>query len=188
MADNDERLEKLLSILSQQSGVLGLDIGKHSEEAVELKKQFFINVTTTIESINKLIDSHSLAIADLQKHLYSIQLNFKTELSALKDFMIKEIKELREYHDEDFDKYTEKIEVKLNKIVDKLDSIPETISDFKNTQTQDSLQFKNALIKDEIRPLGDKVTNIYIKVMVLSSVAGIIGSVLFSLFLTLVRR
>lgn len=188
MANNEEKLEQLLDILAQQSNVLDFSLGKHNKEAVEIKKQFFLNVTNTLESINKVIESHTATIGELQKSIYEIRLNSKMELSALKDFIINELKELRKYHDEDYEKYTEKMDTKLSKLVDKVDSIPGTILDLRNTHTQDSIQFKNDLIKEEIRPLGDKVTNIYIKVMILSSVAGILGSIAFSLLLAFIKR
>lgn len=196
--EKDEAINKLIGVITQQSSLLGLGSDKHGEEAIELKKEWFKHVLSSLEKTNIVLDKAHLAIGDLQKDFHQHQLELKTDFAKLKDFVNDEIKEIRAYHDEDFEKFSEKLEGKLNKINEKLEKIPDTVSKLKedlkeelavnklNTANESS-KFKDVLIKDEIKPLGDRVTNIYIKVMVLSTVAGIVASALLSILLSAIK-
>jgi len=196
--EKDEAINKLIGVITQQSSLLGLGSDKHGEEAIELKKEWFKHVLSSLEKTNAVLDKAHLAIGDLQKDFHQHQLELKTDFAKLKDFVNDEIKEIRAYHDDDFEKFSEKLEGKLNKITEKLERIPDSVSKLKEELKEDlasnkinvateSSKFKDGLIKDEIKPLGDRVTNIYIKVMVLSTVAGIVASALLSIILSAMK-
>jgi hypothetical protein len=196
--EKDEAINKLIGVITQQSSLLGLGSGKHGEEAIELKKEWFKHVLSSLEKTNQALDKAHIAIGDLQKEFHNHQLDTKTDFAKLKDFVNEEIKEIRAYHDDGIEKYAEKIENKLTKINEKLEIIPANIAKIKEElkdglagsktdATIESSRCKDVLIKDEIKPLGDRVTNIYIKVMVLSTVAGIIASALLSIVLSAMK-
>jgi len=185
--EKDETINKLITALAQQSSLLGLGSEKHGEEAIELKRQWFIQVASSLEKTNRALESINLAVIDLQKSFHLHQLDVKTELAKLKDFVNVEIKEINSCNDNDYEKLVEKLEGKLNKINEKLEAITTSISKIKEDNIKDFAIFKDRLVLDEIKPLGDKVINIYIRVMVLSTVAGIIASAVLTVILAFIK-
>jgi hypothetical protein len=196
--EKDETINKLITALAQQSSLLGLGSEKHGEEAIELKKEWFRTVASSLEKTNIAVDKAHVAIGDLQKTLHLHQLDVKTEMSKLKDFVNAELKDIKEYHDEDVEKFSEKLETKLNRITEKLEQIPANVlklrEDLKDGLTalkadavKDSSSFKDKMLSEEIKPLDARVTNIYVKVMVLSTVAGIVASAILSVVLAYVK-
>jgi hypothetical protein len=196
--EKDEQINKLINALAQQSSLLGLGSEKHGEEALELKKEWFRVVASSIGKTNDAIDKAHLAIGDLQKAFHAHQLDVKTEMSKLKDFINLELKDIKIYHDEDLEKVTEKLEAKLTRITERLEQIPDNVSKLKddlkdglaNTKSdvvREAISFRDKLMLDEIKPLSDRVTNIYIKVMVLSMVAGIVASTILSVLLAYLK-
>lgn len=181
--EKDETINKLITALAQQSSLLGLGSEKHGEEAIELKKEWFKTVASSLEKTNQAIDKAHVAIGDLQKAFHTHQLDFKTELAKLKDFINAELKDLKTFHDEDVEKLAEKLETKINKINDKLEQIPIAASNLKDELKKNAETSRDKMMADEIKPINDRVTNIYIKVMVLSTVAGIVASALLSIIL-----
>jgi phage-related minor tail protein len=196
--EKDETINKLITALAQQSSLLGLGSEKHGEEAIELKKEWFRTVASSLEKTNISVDKAHMAIGDLQKVLHLHQLDVKTDMSKLKDFVNSELKDIKEYHDTDLEKFSEKLEYKLNKITEKLEQIPIVVANLKDDlkdglanlkadTARDSSSFKDKLMSDEIKPLDNRVTNIYIKVMVLSTVASIVASAILSIILAYVK-
>jgi hypothetical protein len=202
-----EAIGKLLDIISQQSSMLKLSgDDKTMEDAVEIKREWFKQVYSGIEKTNQSIEKAQEAISDLQADLHQHEQESFKKLMEVKDVLNSEIKDVRQTYIKDLDKLSDKFDRSLQRLTEKLENLPVELSKIREdlkkdltalrVEVNDSIEkiktnaktFETDLKKDELKPLNDKVTNIYIKVAVLSSVAGILGSIAVSVILAYMKN
>jgi SMC interacting uncharacterized protein involved in chromosome segregation len=205
---NDEALKKLgrlLDAVSSPGSSIGLSLDKHSEEAVELKREWFKSVFSGIEKTNNSIEKAQQAIGDLQSNLHTHEQDSYRKLMEVKDAFNLEIKDLRIKYATDLEKIHERLERNITRVTEKFDVLPGNLSKVKEDLRIDVSNLKTELLdnidrvknniltieKDikekEIKPLTDKVTNLTIRVAVISCIAGLVGSAVFSIVLAYIK-
>jgi hypothetical protein len=205
---NDEALKKLgrlLDAVSSPGSSLGLSLDKHSEEAIELKREWFKSVFSGIEKTNSAIEKAQQTIGDLQNDLHTHEQDSYRKLMEVKDAFNLEIKDLRIKYATDLEKIHERLERNITRVTEKFDVLPGNLSKVKEDLRLDMSNLKTELLSNidrvknnilgiekdikekEIKPLADKVTNLTIRVAVISCVAGLVGSAIFSIVLAYIK-
>jgi len=205
---NDEALKKLgrlLDAVSSPGSSLGLSLDKHSEEAIELKREWFKSVFSGIEKTNTAIEKAQQAIGNLQDDLHTHEQDSYRKLMEVKDAFNLEIKDLRIKYATDLEKIHERLERNITRVTEKFDVLPGNLSKVKEDLRLDIANLKTELLSNvdrvknnvlliekdikekEIKPLADKVTNLTIRVAVISCVAGLVGSAIFSIVLAYIK-
>jgi hypothetical protein len=205
---NDDALKKLgrlLDAVSSPGSSLGLNLDKHSEEATELKREWFKSVFSGIEKTNISIEKAQQAIGDLQADLHEHEQDSYRKLMEVKDVINTEMKDMRLKYAMDLEKLHDRLERNINKINEKLESLPENLAKIREDLKSDIASLKTEVMSNidkvkgevravesnikekELKPLTDKVTNLTIRVAVISCIAGLVGSALFSIVLAYIK-
>jgi hypothetical protein len=205
---NDEALKKLgrlLDAVSSPGSSLGLSLDKHSEEAIELKREWFKSVFSGIEKTNSSIEKAQQAIGELQDDLHAHEQDSYRKLMEVKDVINTEIKDMRLKYAVDLEKLHDRLERNINKINEKLEALPESLAKIKEDLRADVSNLKTDILgniervkteirtveanikEKELKPLTEKVTNLTIKVAVISCIAGLVGSAVFSMILAYIK-
>jgi hypothetical protein len=200
-----KKLGRLLDAVSSPGSSLGLSLDKHSEEAIELKREWFKSVFSGIEKTNSAIEKAQQTIGDLQNDLHTHEQDSYRKLMEVKDAFNLEIKDLRIKYATDLEKIHERLERNITRVTEKFDVLPGNLSKVKEDLRLDMSNLKTELLSNidrvknnilgiekdikekEIKPLADKVTNLTIRVAVISCVAGLVGSAIFSIVLAYIK-
>jgi hypothetical protein len=206
---NDEALKKLdriLDVVSSPGSSLGLSLDKHSEEAIELKREWFKSVFSGIQKTNNSIEKAQQAIGELQDDLHAHEQDSYRKLMEVKDVINTEIKDIRLKYALDLEKLHDRLERNINKINEKLEALPENLAKIKEDLRADVANLKTDILgnierakieirtveanikEKELKPLTEKVTNLTIKVAVISCIAGLVGSAAFSMILAYIKN
>jgi DNA anti-recombination protein RmuC len=188
-----EAINKLLDIISKQSSLLGLG-GDKSDDAVELKKEWFKQVYSGIEKTNQSLEKAQAAISELQSDLHAHEQTSYERLVSAKESFNKELREVRQQYAQDLEKLHNRIEASIQKMNDRLEKLPADIAGVREELRKELNSISNvvsatidSLKEKELKPINDRVTSIYIKVAVISTVAGIIASAALTIILTFMK-
>jgi hypothetical protein len=192
--DNKEAIDKLLDIISKQNSLLGLS-GNKTDEAVELKREWFKQVYNGIERTNESLEKAHSEILKLKTEFNSqIQTSYE-RLVTFKDTFNTEIRDIRIKYTQDLEKLHERIEKSILKLNDRLEKLPIDIATVKEDLRKELNSISGVvyttietLKEKELKPLSERVTNLYIKVAVISAISGVVGSVILAIISAFIKK
>lgn len=170
-------------------------------EVDELKRAWYNHVLNTLQKLDDRIDSVS---SDLYKELYKVKEAMQKDLYAFKSDLQKDITSTKSFGVEAM----EKIEIKINKLIDKLsrrieileksvlkEELVKELSDIKQELTKDILDQKTSFILDIAKqkedfnellvPINNKITKIEIRLAIWAAIFGVVGTLLTNIILHL---